>query len=105
VGLYGAVAAAAFVACIAIMVPVHRILTAGLSQPEPPARRQALVRWIGAVLGFQLLLVAVIVAYLVVTARSHTPALGRALPPLGAVLGNAVALQLGLVRLGRALRG
>ena len=54
--------------------------------------------------GFQLLLGIAIVVYLVVAARTQTPALGRALPPLGAVLGNALALQLAVVRLVRALR-
>ena len=45
-----------------------------------------------------------IVVYLVIAARSQTPAPGRAIPPLGAVLGNALALQLAVVRLSRALR-
>jgi hypothetical protein len=106
VGLSVAAAAGAFAACVAVMGLVHRgILAAGLRQPEPEARRRALARWIGAVVGFQLLLCVAIVLYLLVTANSHAPALDRAIPPLGAVLGNALALQLGLVRLGRGLRG
>jgi drug/metabolite transporter (DMT)-like permease len=105
VGLYGAAAAAAFGACVVVMGLVYRrILRPGLRQPEVEARRRALARWVGAVVGFQLLLGVAVVVYLVVTARSHTPALGRALPPLGAVLGNALALQFALARLARALR-
>jgi hypothetical protein len=80
------------------------ILTPGLRQPDVEARRRALTRWVGAVVGFQLLLVAAIAVYLVLTANAHWPALGRALPPLGAVLGNALTLQLAVIRLARALR-
>jgi hypothetical protein len=80
------------------------ILTPGLRQPNGEARRRALTRWAGAVVGIQLLLVAAIAVYLLLTANAHWPALGRALPPLGAVLGNALTLQLAIVRLGRALR-
>jgi hypothetical protein len=81
------------------------ILRPGLRQPEMEGRRRALARWTGAVVGFQLLLGVAIAVYLVVTAQTHTPALGRALPPLGAVLGNALALQLAVIRLARGLRG
>jgi len=80
------------------------ILAPGLREPDAETRRRALARWAGAVVGFQLLLGIAIVVYLVVAARTQTPALGRALPPLGAVLGNALALQLAVVRLVRALR-
>jgi hypothetical protein len=80
------------------------ILTPGLRQPDVEARRRALTRWIGAVVSFQLLLVAAIVVYLLLTAHARWPALGRALPPLGAVLGNALTLQLAIVRMARALR-
>jgi drug/metabolite transporter (DMT)-like permease len=105
VSLYGAMAAVAFGICVAVMGLAYRgILAPGLRQPEMDARRRALTRWIGTVVGFQLLLGAAIVVYLIVTAWSHTPTLGRALPPLGAVLGNALTLQLAVVRLARALR-
>ena len=80
------------------------ILTPGLRQPGAEARRRALTRWIGAVVSFQVLLGAAVVAYLLLTAHAHWPALGRALPPLGAVLGNALTLQLAVVRLARTLR-
>jgi len=80
------------------------ILTPGLRQPAMEARRRALARWIVTVVAFQLVLAIAIVVYLVIAARSQTPAPGRAIPPLGAVLGNALALQLAVVRLSRALR-
>jgi hypothetical protein len=106
VGLYGAVAAVAFGACVGAMGLAYRaILAPGLRRSEVEVRRRALARWIKTVGGFQVLLGLAIVAYLVGTAQSRVPAPGRALPPLGAVLGNALALQLAVFRLTRALRG
>ena len=104
-GLYGAEAAATFCACLGLMWLAYRsILAAGLRQPEVEVRRRAMVRWLMVVLGIQVLLGVCIVGYLVLTAGGGVPALGRALPPLGAVLGNALALQLAVFRLARALR-
>jgi hypothetical protein len=105
VGLYGAVAAAAFCASMGLMWLAYRsILVAGLRRPEVDVRRRAMTRWVMVVLGIQVLLGVCIVAYLALTARGGVPALGRALPPLGAVLGSALALQLAVFRLTRALR-
>ena len=105
-GLYGAVAAAAFGASVAAMALAYRgILAPGLRRSEVEVRRRALGRWIKAVVGFQVLLGLAILAYLLGTAQGRLPALGRALPPLGAVLGNAMTLQLAVFRLTRALRG
>jgi len=105
VGLYGALAAGAFCVSVGLMWLAYRsILVTGLCRPELELRRRAMTRWVVVVLGIQLLLGACIAAYLVLTTRAGVPALGRALPPLGAVLGNALALQLAVFRLARSLR-
>src|SRR5437879_6003271 len=80
------------------------ILAAGLRQPEVEVRRRAMIRWLMVVLGIQVLRGVCIVGYLGPPAGGGGPALGRALPPLGGVLGNALALQLTGFRRARALR-
>ena len=56
-GVYVSAAVAAFAACVGVMGLLQRsILTSGLRQAEPATRRRALARWVGAVVGFQLLL-------------------------------------------------
>ncbi|MBO0687907.1 MAG: hypothetical protein J2P45_32550 [Candidatus Dormibacteraeota bacterium] len=103
--LYVALAAGAFLAALALNgLAYGLVLSPGLRQLDVDARRRALTRWVGAVVGIQVLVGLAIVVYLVLPAPSPTSGLGRALPPLGAVLGNGLGLQLGVFRLARALR-
>ncbi|MBO0682131.1 MAG: hypothetical protein J2P45_03160 [Candidatus Dormibacteraeota bacterium] len=103
--LYVALAAGAFLAALALNGLAYRlVLSGGLRQVEVDARRRALTRWVAALLGIQLLVGLAIVVYLLLPAPARVSGLARALPPLGAVLGNGLGLQLAVFRLARALR-
>ena len=79
------------------------MLAPGLGLVDVDLRRRALTRWVAALLGIQVLVGLAIVAYLVLL-PSTASGMARALPPLAAVLGNALGLQLAVFRLARALR-
>ena len=103
--LYVALAAGAFLAALALNgVAYGLILSPGLRQLDVDGRRRALTHWVLALLGIQLLVALAIVVYVVLPPPSPVSGLGRALPALGAILGNGLGLQLGVFRVARALR-
>lgn len=101
----GAVAAAIFIACLAVHWAGYRaILDRGLRQPGVEAQQAALKRWTAFVVVFEAVIVAGALAYVIVASRSGAGGLWI-LPPVAAVLGGAVGLQLGVGRIVRSLRG
>lgn len=80
------------------------MLRAGLAAAEPDARRLALKRWLIFAVAWQAGVLLLIVAYAVPVSRSHPSSSVWILPPLAAVVGTAVPLQVALVRIMRSLR-
>jgi hypothetical protein len=101
----GAAAAAIFIICLAAHWLAYRtILDPGLRQPETERQQAALKRWAAFVVAFEVVIVASAVAYVLVSSRGAAGVLWI-LPPLAAVLGGALGLQLGVGRILRSLRG
>jgi hypothetical protein len=78
-----------------------RLLLPGLRTADPSLKRQALKRWLIFVAAWQAVLVAALVVYAVWLPPSRR-GLAWAAPPLAAVLGTALPLQLAVVRIARS---
>ena len=91
-------------ACLAVQYAGYqRVLAAGLRAGDPEVRRRAPKRWLAFAAAWQLIVLAGVVGYAVVATRGGRPdGLGWAAPPVAAVLGTALPLQLAAARLARA---
>ena len=79
------------------------MLRTGLTSADFDERRRALRRWLTFAIAWQAAVVLLIVLY-AVPLHSHPPDAYWAAPPLAAVVGTAVPLQVALVRIMRSLR-
>jgi len=101
-----AVAGAVFVVCLGVQyLGYDRLLLRGLRSPEVRERRRALGRWLAFAVACEGLTIGAAVAYAVVLGRSHPQGMAWALPPIAALVGISLPLQLAAARLARdALR-
>jgi hypothetical protein len=67
--------------------------------------RPAVMRWIKVTAAWNLVVVAGCVIYFVLVSSRHGHAVAWVAPPIGAVFGSAVALQLVVMPIARATRG
>ncbi len=96
---------ALFVGCLGIQYLAYsRLLAAGLRQPAPEAKRAAVKRWFAFAVAWQVVVLVAIGAYAFPMVRSHPGGLAWLAPPLGAIAGTALPLQLAVVRISRAAR-
>ena len=79
-----------------------RLLLPGLRRPEPAHQRRALKRWFAFAVAWQAVLLAAVAAYAFPAARSHPTGLAWVAPPVAAILGTALPLQLAVARIARA---
>jgi hypothetical protein len=100
--LYLGLALLAFLAAAAVQYLLYsRILRPGLRTP-PEERRRALLRWLAWAAAWQLAVLAAVAAYAIPLASSHPPGLAWIAPPVAAVVGTALPLQLAVASLARA---
>ena len=106
-GAYLGAGVAAFLVCLAVQLGgYYRLLQPALRASEAPQRRLGLRRWVAFLVVWQLLVIAAVVVYAVLAARSHPHGLAWAAPALGAIAGTAIPLQLAVAGISRsALRG
>jgi hypothetical protein len=79
-----------------------RLLLPGLRRPEPAEQRRALKRWFAFAVAWQAVLLAAVAAYAFPMSRSHPSDLSWVAPPVAAIFGTALPLQLAVVRIARA---
>jgi hypothetical protein len=81
------------------------VLVPGLAVPHPAAQRQAVKRWVALAALLQALVVAAVVAYALARSRLGDGGLAWVAPPLAALIGTALPLQLAAFRILRTLSG
>lgn len=100
---YVAAGAAAFLISIGAQYAIYaRVLAPGLNRPDPRERTAALKRWLVLTAACAAVVVGACLAYFFLGTRNHPPGAAWIAPPLGAVLGSALALQLAAARVARA---
>ncbi|HLH69909.1 MAG TPA: hypothetical protein VKY90_12995 [Candidatus Dormibacteraeota bacterium] len=98
-----AAAAAAFVVClVAQYLGYGRLLLPALRSAEAADRRRALRRWLGFVVTCEGLVVAAAIVYAIVVGSRHPTGIVWALPPIAALVGVSLPLQLAASRLARS---
>ena len=99
-----AAAAAIFAGCIAVQyVAGERLLAAPLREAGVDGRRRAIKRWVTFAVAWQALVVVAVIAYALAVTRGGRPqGLAWIAPPVAAVVGTALPLQLAAARLFRA---
>jgi hypothetical protein len=91
------------VACVAVQyIAYSRVLVPGLRSAEPGQKRRALKRWLLFVAAWQALLIAALVAYALLLPPTRRIGIVWVTPPLGALIGTALPLQLAVVRITRS---
>ena len=99
------------VACFLISLGVQlggyqRLLRPALRAPELAARGAGLKRWVIFLVSWQVLVLVGIAAYAIPIVASHPRGFAWAAPPLGAIMGTALPLQLAVSGIARsAFRG
>jgi hypothetical protein len=79
-----------------------RLLLPGLRAAQPDLKRRALKRWLLFVAAWQALLIAALVAYALLLPATRRIGIVWVTPPLGALIGTALPLQLAVVRIARS---
>jgi hypothetical protein len=99
-------AAAVFLGCLAVQyLGYERLLASGLRAPAIDARQRAMKRWLLFVVAWQSVVIVGVLAYIFAMTRPHRPpGLSWIAPPVAAMLGTALPLQLAAARLMRAGR-
>jgi hypothetical protein len=94
------------VGCLAVQyLGYERVLAAGLRNADEAGKRRAIKRWLAFAAAWQLIVLAGVVAYALVIGRGGRGAgLAWIAPPVAALLGTALPLQLAAARLARAWR-
>jgi hypothetical protein len=96
---------AAFTVCLALQLGLHlRVLVPGLGRPEPEAQSHAVRRWFKYAVVLQCVVVVAVVAYGVRFPRPN-PIGAWGVPPLAALVGTALPLQMPAIRILRWLSG
>jgi len=91
------------VVCVAVQyLGYDRLLLRGLRNPEPRERRRALGRWLGFAVACEGLTIGAAIAYAVVFGRGHPSGMAWALPPIAALVGISLPLQLAASRIARS---
>jgi len=102
---YLALAAAAFVAAALVQVVMYlRVLRIPLQSGDPERFRPALMRWIKIDLPVQGAILAAAGIYIAVQTSHHVRGVGLVGPPVGAVLGSALPLQVVAMAMMRVFR-
>lgn len=102
-GAYLGAGLAAFLLCLGIQLGAYqRLLRPALRADEAGQRRRGLRRWVTFLVIFQVLVVAAGVAYALLAARVHQGGLAWVAPPLGAIVGTAIPLQLAVAGISRS---
>lgn len=97
----------AFLLCLGVQLACYQwLLRPVLKDGEPGRRRAGLKRWVLFAVAWQLAVLVAIAAYSIPTLGSHPHGLAWIAPPLGAIAGTALPLQLAVSGIARAaLRG
>lgn len=102
-GAYLGAGVAAFLVCLGVQLGGYqRLLRPALRAAEAGQRRLGLRRWVTFLVVFQLLVIGLVVAYALLAARAHPHGLAWAAPPLGAIVGTAIPLQLAVAGISRS---
>ncbi len=72
----------------------------GLAQPEPARQRRTVIRWFSFNAGIWVLVVLGCIAYIAVF-RTHANGYAWILPPVAALLGTGIPMQLSVMRIAR----
>ncbi|MDQ6744164.1 MAG: hypothetical protein M3Z97_14835 [Candidatus Dormibacteraeota bacterium] len=89
--------------CLAVQyLGYSRLLLPGLRSPESGEKRRALKRWLLFVAAWQAVLVAGLVGYALLLPPTRRIGPAWVVPPLAALLGTALPLQLAVVRIARS---
>jgi hypothetical protein len=103
---YLALAAAVFVLAGLLQLGLYlRLLRPSLKSADPELVRTGMVRWIKIDLVIQVAILAAAGAYIAVQTSNHVRGAGLVAPPVGAVLGSALPLQVVVAGMLRAIRG
>jgi hypothetical protein len=94
--------AAFLAACGAHYFGYQRFLGARLNDPDPGLRRAALIAWARFAIAWQLGVLGLAAAWLVLVLTTHPRGYAWAAPPAGLILGAALPLQLVVIRISRA---
>ena len=98
-----AAGAALFLACLTVHYLAYaRILRGGLRSADAAEQKRGLKRWAGFVIAWQAALVIGLAVYTVLVVRSRPQGLAWVAPPIAAILGTALPLQLAVGRILRA---
>lgn len=101
--IFLAAAAAVFLLCVGIQYLAYTwLLLPGLGRPEPPEQKRALKRWFAFAVAWQAALLAAVGGYAFPMAHSHPGSLAWVAPPVAAIVGTALPLQLAVARIARA---
>jgi hypothetical protein len=91
------------VACLAVhYLAYSRLLLVALRRPDADEQRRGAKRWLVFVLVWQALVLVAVAAYAFPMARSHPDGLAWVAPPVAAIAGTALPLQLAVGRMVRA---
>jgi hypothetical protein len=103
---YLALAAAVFVMAGLLQLGLYlRLLRPSLKSGDPEELRAGMVRWIKIDLVIQVAILAGAGAYIALQTSNHVRGAGLVGPPVGAVLGSALPLQVVVAGMLRAIRG
>ncbi|HZU18957.1 MAG TPA: hypothetical protein VFD01_20460 [Candidatus Dormibacteraeota bacterium] len=101
-----ALAGAVFVVCLGLQyLGYDRLLLRGLRSPELRERRRVLGRWLVFAVACEGLTIGAVIAYAVLVGRDHPQGMAWALPPIAALVGVSLPLQLAAARLARGALG
>jgi hypothetical protein len=103
---YLALSAAIFVTAALVQLGLYfRLLRPSLQTRDVALVRAGMVRWIKIDLVIQVAILAAAGAYIAVQTSNHVRGAGVVGPPVGAVLGSALPLQVVVAAMLRAVRG
>lgn len=95
----------AFLVCAAVeYLLFSQMLVPGLARPEPAEKRRTVIRWFSFNAGVWVLVVAGCVVYITVL-RHHSTGYAWIVPPLAALIGTGLPMQLSVMRIARTALG
>ncbi|HEY4867426.1 MAG TPA: hypothetical protein VIK45_18145 [Candidatus Dormibacteraeota bacterium] len=101
--IFLAASAALFLLCLAVQYLAYsRLLLKSLRSSEAAEQRRGLKRWASFVVAWQALLILALAVYALQVGRSHPRDLSWIAPPIAALAGTALPLQLAVGRIVRA---
>jgi len=94
----------AFVICVGVHWALYATMAPRLRQADLELRRAAILRWFQLLAAWEVLVLALAVAYFLAGRTAHPGVGAWVAPAVGAIVGNALPLQLAALAISRAAR-